>query len=265
MDMGYRTLLSVGLAALVASAPVSAQPASKDTRKLEAEIATLREQLSAIQAQLKKITAPESKDEGRFAKKDFKGEEKKDFKGEGKKDFKGEGKKDFKGEGKKDFFKEFAKKGFGPKEFPGQKGPQGEAKKGFGPPMGGFGRPGGPPGFGKGGFGGGFVPPGLARDRFSKDGDHKPGSAEWHEMMARQHMEAARELRKTALESRKRTGKGSAGMSPEGGGSGTGSKTSGASIEQRLERLQNAIEEIRRELRSGNPQPGLKKVGPRSE
>jgi hypothetical protein len=260
MNMGYRTLLAVGLAALIASAPVSAQPASKDIKKLEAEIATLREQLSVIQSLLKKApSSPEAKDESRF----------------GKKDFKGEGKKDFKFEAMKDFFKELGKKEFGPKDFPGQKGPQGEAKKGFGPPMGGFGRPGGfpgiggfgPPGFGKGGFGGGFVPPGLAKDRFGKGGDQKPGSAEWHEMMARKHMEAARELRKAALEARKRsTSTSTSGTSSSGGGRGTGSKSGGSNIEQRLDQLQRAIEEIRRELRPGGaPQPGLKKVGPRGE
>src|SRR5258708_4212920 len=152
MDMGYRTLLAVGLAALVAGAPASAQPASKDIKKLEAEIATLREQISVIQSLLKKApSASEAKDESRFGKKDFKSEGKKDF---------------FKGEGKKDF-KEFGKKEAGQKGFQGQKGPQGETRKGFGPPMGGFGaaggRPGmggfGPPRVGKGGVGGWVGPP----------------------------------------------------------------------------------------------------------
>jgi hypothetical protein len=263
MDMGYRTLLALSLAVLVASAPVSAQPDFKDAKKLEAEIARLREQLAAMQSQLKKISSgPETNDENRFGKKD------------------------------------------GQKGFQGQKGPQGESKKGFGPAPGGrpgmggfggagfgppgsggistfgppgFGGPGeggfGPPGFGgggpgKGGFGGGFGPPGLGKGGFGKGGDRKPGSAEWHEMMARKHMQAARELRKAATAARKGSAgkKGSFGTSSSGGGRGPADKSGGSSIEQRLDQLQRAIEDIRRELRPGTRQPGLnKKVAPRDE
>src|SRR5260370_5222859 len=118
MDMGYRTLLALSLAVLIASAPVSAQPDFKDAKKAEAEIARRCEQLAAMQSQLKKISSgPDTRDENRFGKQD------------------------------------------GQKGFQGQKGPQGESKKGFGPASGGSGPPGGRPGMG--GFGGaGFGPPG---------------------------------------------------------------------------------------------------------
>jgi hypothetical protein len=260
MDMGYRTLLALSLAVLIAGAPVSAQPDFKDAKKLEAEIARLSEQLAAMQSQLKKISSgPEIKDENRF------------------------GKKDFKGEGKKDF-KEFGKKESGQKGFQGQKGQQGETKYGFGPFPGGFGPPGGrpgmggfggggfgPPGFGgpgKGGFGGGFGPPGLGKGGFGRGGDQKPGSAGWHEMMAHKHMQAARGLRKAAMAARKGSAgtKGSFGTSTSDGGRGPAGKSGGSSIEQRLDQLQRAIEDIRRELGPGTRQPGLnKKVAPRGE
>jgi hypothetical protein len=289
--MVHRILLMLaipGVAVLLSVCdPAAAQPGPKGAKSLEAEIERLRSQVRELEQILSQLQPagsarkdddePGKKGEGKkgfekkgfggfggfgafekkgfggfggFEKKDFKGfggEGKEGFGGSEKKDFKGFEKKDFKGFEKKDF------KGFGGGFGPGAgsrsaeadfhekmalwhltkalalrgKGPPGFPDKGFGgfSPPGTFGGAGG-----KGG--GGFGSPGKGPGGFGP-----PGAKRWG-------------------------GSGPPGKGPEGLGGPKGPPGSPApsSIQQRLDQLERAIDDLRRSLKEAPPTP--KKVGP---